>query len=873
MYQQVPSDQLQSDEPEELKVKSGCELLWVRVKIVGASYLYVGSFYRKPDEDDSDYLLNLETYLQQIPTGSHIWLGGDFNLPGIDWESECVKPYASHPSESQQLLTIAKDCFLDQMVTEPTRTTEDTQNVLDLFFTNNQSLVNRVETIPGMGDHDAVMVESSLRPHKIVKPARKVYIYRKADYAGFGEDLRNFKDDFLEQAKTSDVNQLWTKFKDKIVSGMGKFVPSKMLKGNKCMKPWATKRVKALLAKQKKLFTKKKKTKNSKTERAYRAAKAAAQREERKAYWHYVDNLIEVGDDDGNMPKQKRFWSFIRNTRKDNTGISPLKEHGRLFSGAKDKADILGRQYESVYTQEDVSSIPEPAGEPYSPMKEIDISTEGVAKLLRKVNPNKASGPDSIPARILKELADDIAPLLTTIFNKSLEQGEVPLDWKKANVTAIYKKGDKYEPSNYRPVSLTSLCCKLQEHILVSNVLSHLDEHDILTDCQHGFRARRSCETQLIGLYHDLAQSLDKKKQTDLAILDFSKAFDRVPHQRLLKKLRHYGIQGNTSKWIESFLSGRTQQVVIEGESSYSAPVVSGVPQGTVLGPLLFLIFINDLPEHIQSKVRLFADDCIVYREINNKSDCEILQEDLHALERWESTWAMEFHPAKCSVMRVATSRDPLMLSYKLKGHQLQTETTSKYLGVDLANNLDWKPHVDRIVKKSNSMLGFLRRNLRISSQETKAMAYMTMVRSNLEYCATVWNPHKKEHIKKLEMVQRRAARFVTSRFHNISSVTDMLNQLQWDTLEVRRCKLQLTMFYKIVNNIVDIDKDLYLTPAMAKTRASHSKKFRQISTSRDCFKNSFFPRTIPLWNKLPASTAEAPDLVLFKQGLSNLSF
>ena len=213
------------------------------------------------------------------------------------------------------------------------------------------------------------------------------------------------------------------------------------------------------------------------------------------------------------------------------------------------------------------------------------------------------------------------------------------------------------------------------------------------------------------------------------------------------------------------------------------------------------------------------------------------------------------------------------MLSYKLKGQQLQTETTSKYLGVDLANNLDWKPHVDRIVKKSNSMLGFLRRDLRISSQETKAMAYMTMVRSNLEYCATVWNPHKKEHIKKLEMVQRRAARFVTSRFHNTSSVTDMLNQLQWDTLEVRRCKLQLTMFYKIVNNIVDIDKDLYLTPAMAKTRASHSKKFRQISTSRDCFKNSFFPRTIPLWNKLPASTAEAPDLVLFKQGLSNLSF
>ena len=190
---------------------------------------------------------------------------------------------------------------------------------------------------------------------------------------------------------------------------MEKFIPSKLLKGNKYRKPWATRRVKALQRKQKKLFTKKKKTKSSKTERAYRTAKAAAQREERKAYWNYVDNLIEVGDDDGNTPKQKRFWSFIRNTRKDNTGISPLKENGRLFSGAKDKADILGRQYESVYTNEDVSNIPEPVGEPYPPMKELHVSVEGVTKLLRKVNPNKASGPDSIPARILKELADEIA--------------------------------------------------------------------------------------------------------------------------------------------------------------------------------------------------------------------------------------------------------------------------------------------------------------------------------------------------------------------------------------------------------------------------------------------------------------------------------
>ena len=288
-------------------------------------------------------------------------------------------------------------------------------------------------------------------------------------------------------------------------------------------------------------------------------------------------------------------------------------------------------------------------------------------------------------------------------------------------------------------------------------------------------------------LTHDLASSLDNGKQTDMVVLDFSKAFDRVPHQRLLRKLHHYGIRGSTYHWISSFLSGRTQKVIVEGCSSDSVPVVSGVPQGSVLGPLLFLLFINALPDKIVSNTRLFADDCIVYRQINRPEDCLILQEDLNSLAEWESKWGMAFHPQKCSVLSIKRSRSPVKYSYRLKGHVLDLQDSTKYLGVDIQSSLSWKTHIDRITKKSNSMLGFLRRNVRSCSEETKANAYfsMTMVRSNLEYCSSVWSPHHKDQIHKIEMVQRRAARYTTNRFRNTSSVSSMIDQLQRESLKI----------------------------------------------------------------------------------------
>ena len=298
-------------------------------------------------------------------------------------------------------------------------------------------------------------------------------------------------------------------------------------------------------------------------------------------------------------------------------------------------------------------------------------------------------------------------------------------------------------------MSLTSICCKILEHIVHSHVMSHLDNHQMLNDAQHGFRKRRSCESQLILTVQDLAKGLNEGEQIDAVLLDFSKAFDKVPHQSLLEKLRHYGVRDNLNQWIQDFLTDRQQEVVLEGVHSKATDVSSGVPQGTVLGPLLFLVYINDMPENISSTTRLFADDALVYRIIRSRKDQTLLQEDLDKLQDWEHKWLMQFNADKCEVIRITNKKRPLTQDYHIHNTKLQTIKDAKYLGSTISSDLSWNSHVDITAKKANTSLNFLKRNLHSCPTSKKEKYFKSLTRPIMEYASCVWDPYTQRNIDK----------------------------------------------------------------------------------------------------------------------------
>jgi hypothetical protein len=492
----------------------------------------------------------------------------------------------------------------------------------------------------------------------------------------------------------------------------------------------------------------------------------------RKAEYKYINDRIEEGL---NNNDSKPFWRYIKARKRDNIGVSPLKEKDTLTSDSLQKANILLQQFQSVFTKEQVNeTLPDVKSKIIQhPLKNIIIDTNGVTKLLENLNTSKANGSDAIPNSILKGCAEQLSPGLSAVFQLSLDSGSLHIDWLKANISSVYKKGDKHLSENYRPISLTCISCKILEHIICRHLMKHLEDNNILTTLNHGFRSGYSCESQLIVTMEDLLQAYDKNAQVNCAIIDFSKAFDTVPHKKLLHKLTEYGINGTIHAWLTQFLTARTMQVVLEGQTTNQVTVDSGVPKGTVLGPLIFFCHINDLPDCVKSQTPLRMIVCSTVKLKPNKITFSIRGKSKHY--------------------------------YSLDNTTLQQVPSNVYLGITIAEDLKWNSHINNITKKANTTLCFLRRNLRSCLPSSRRSAYVSLIRPALEYGTVVWNPCQRTDINTIERVQHRAARFITGdyRSREPGCITSMLIYLNLPPLEDRRRNIRLAYFYKVVQGVI----------------------------------------------------------------------
>ena len=383
-------------------------------------------------------------------------------------------------------------------------------------------------------------------------------------------------------------------------------------------------------------------------------------------------------------------------------------------------AEELNMHFSSVFTREDTSSLPVPEtkfnGSEEERLGQLIVTPEVVASKINNMKENKSPGVDGLSPKILKETVEQISKPLAHVFNMSLQEGIVPLEWKEANSIPLFKKGSRNKSVNYRPVSLTSVICKLLETIIRDHMIDFLVKHKLINPSQHGFLKARSCLTNLLCFFEEITKWVDEGSPVDVIYLDFQKAFDKVPHQRLILKLKSHGMGNSIINWIEQWLTDRRQRVVVDGEVSSGKSVLSGVPQGSVLGPILFLVYINDLEKGVIGKILKFADDTKLFTKTKEIGDNFFLQDDIDKLVKWSEKWQMLFNFGKCKCLHIGPGNTSM--TYEMGRTILSTTVKEKDLGVTMNANMKVSEQCRIAASKGNQVLGMIRRNISYTKRQ-----------------------------------------------------------------------------------------------------------------------------------------------------------
>jgi hypothetical protein len=624
------------------------EQVWC-VVVIGKSKYLIGCIYRPNDMLDMGELGRvIETTRAYVGTSGFkdMLVMGDFNFPNIHWANGCISDIlAGENSSEYKFQDIVCDNYLVQHVNIPTfQLNESTvNNVLDLVFTTQQENISELETHAVLGEvskgHLILSFKLIVDEEHEVNDARIVFDYKRADFEGLSRHMDGIN--WIKCFEGQSVQQMYDAFVVSLSSACNKYVPKIDLDMRRKTAPWLNVYLKNLIKQKRDLryFNCASKWRNLEKVFEYKSCCKIVKKESIKCRIQFEANLVEEA-----KKNPKVLFRYTNSQKASNQHIKAIRNSNKCI------VEVLNNQFKAVFVREDESEIPsfDSRHEGKSiDIDENDISFSVVFEKLANLEIEKACGPDYVQAIVLKECAHALALPIALIFKASIARSELPIQWISANICPLYKKGDKLEAGNYRPVSLTSILCRVLESIIRAKLEIYFSVNCFISSRQHGFVKHKSCTTNLLETLDLISYMIARGYPVDVIYLDFAKAFDTVPHRRLIHKLKAYGVKGKLLEWIKAFLKNRRQRVV-QGEIVSSwGEVLSGVPQGSVLGPFLFVVFINDLAESLNSCAKLYADDTKIISKMNGDEDRMALQDDLNKAFEWSRNWLVEFNLKK----------------------------------------------------------------------------------------------------------------------------------------------------------------------------------------------------------------------------------
>ena len=827
--------------------------------------IIIGTVYR-PENNRVEFWDRLEhsigTALDSTP---HVIITGDLNI-------DFMGPL---PYKVNNTLLLYN---LQNVIDEPTRVTEHSSTCIDpILISDTVAYVETgtVEVTPSISDHHGTYIVLNISTPIYKSFKRNVWVYKNADYESMKNDIAEI--DWPSMFDTDDIDTAVMLFGRKLTDLAKEHIPRKTVTVRPSDRPWFNSDIRREIRTRDRLRKAYRRTHKQSDLTKYKRQRNKVNNMKTKLKEQYYDSMNESLH---NLKRtdSKTYWKLIRSLIKGANppcDIPALAYNNELAHTDDGKCDMFNEYFCSVTNLDDSNhNLPPFDQRTDSRLDNAVITEQEITEIIKLLDPKKASGPDDFSHILLQNVCTELSVPLKLLFNKSIALGKFPKQWKHAHVLPIFKKGDKSSPTNYRPISLLSCIGKVFERVMFKYIYNHLHSNSLLYDLQSGFRPGQSTVTQLIEIYHQICVAIDHRDYACFTFCDISKAFDRVWLKGLIYKLEKYGFSGNILSWLSDYLTDRTQQVKLKSSISTVRKVMAGVPQGSVLGPLLFLVYINDLPDGLHGLTRLFADDTSNSHVSNDLQTIEHDNNlDLDLIKNWSDKWLVQFNPKKTNIVIFAGNNIPLDntgINFQFDGEPIVPSLTHKHLGVVFSNDAKWSAHIEYIASRISKQISVLRKLKYTINREFLSRIYLTFIRPILEYGSEVWDNLSLQDAERLEKFQIEAARIVTG-LPIYCSRASLYFETGWDTLKNRRHKKKLCLMYKIQHGMVpDYLTELFPDNVGNNSRYNlrNSYNIAQPFCRLNLLKSSFVPSTISAWNNLPLSTRNAPNLTQFRSKL-----